>query len=289
MEFQDILKPISREIKLVVDELDTQVRRICDDQGLDAPCRREICRTVQHLFNIPGKLLRPALVLLAGKTVKESKCCDNEALISMAVAVEFLHSASLVHDDIIDESAVRRDQQSLNNRFGNHLAVLVGDILYSQFFTIVTSLKSVPSDRKIKLLEVFSNVTKRMCIGEIFEEKIRSSGVEPSLKDYLFIIESKTASLMSMCCFTGALLSGADERHLKKITDWGLYLGLAFQIVDDCLDDDSIFSEKPTLLKKAGEFMTLAEEQMEPLRSTATGQCLDQIGRYIIGRIGLTG
>jgi len=286
MEFQDILKPISQEIKLVEGELDTQVRRICDDQSLHEPCRKEVRRTVQHLFNIPGKLLRPALVLLAGKNLTDSKCSANEALISMAVAVEFLHSASLVHDDIIDESEMRRDQQSLNNRFGNHLAVLVGDILYSQFFTIVTNLKSVPSDRKIRLLEVFSSVTKRMCIGEIYEENIRSSGVEPSLKDYLFVIESKTAALMSMCCFTGALLSGADEGHVKKITDWGLYLGLAFQIVDDCLDDDSIFHEKPALLKKAGEFMALAEEQMEPLRATSTGRCLDQIGRYVIGRIG---
>ena len=286
MEFQDILKPISQEIKLVVGELNTQVRKICDDQGLDTSCRREVCRAVQHLFNISGKLLRPALVLLAGKSVKDAKGSANEELISMAVAVEFLHSASLVHDDIIDESEIRRNQQSLNNRFGNHLAVLVGDILYSQFFTIVTNLKTVPSDRKIRLLEVFSNVTKRMFIGEIYDQHIRSSGVEPSLKDYLFIIESKTASLMSMCCFSGALLGGADERHLKKITDWGLYLGLAFQIVDDYLDEDSIFNEKPALLKKAGEFIALAEEQMEPLNPTSTGQCLEQIGRYVIGRIG---
>ena len=283
MGFQDILKPISKEIKIVSARLDRQVRQICTDQSFDAKCRKEIQATVQHLFNSPGKLLRPALVLLAAKTVSEGSA--SESLIDMAVAVEFLHSASLVHDDIIDESEIRRGEPSLNNRYGNHLAVLVGDILYSQFFTIVTSLKSEPTDRRISLLEVFSDVTRRMCIGEIYEERIRNNGVKPSLEDYLFLIESKTASLLSMCCFSGALLNHAGEKHLKQITDWGLYLGLAFQIVDDYLDEDSIFDNKPVLLEKAGEFLSLAEEKMKPLRSTATSRCLNQIGRYIIGRI----
>jgi octaprenyl-diphosphate synthase len=283
MGFQEILKPISKEIRLVSSRLDRQVKKICDDQSLDAKCRKEIRATVQHLFNSPGKLLRPALVLLASKTVDEGSSSDS--LIDMAVAVEFIHSASLVHDDIIDESELRRDQPSLNNRYGNHLAVLVGDILYSQFFTIVTNLESEPPERRIKLLEVFSGATKRMCIGEIYEQRIRNNGVKPTLEDYLFIIESKTASLLSTCCFAGALLNHADENHIRQITEWGLFLGLAFQIVDDYLDEDSIFDNKPALLEKAGEFLSLAEARMEPLSPTAAGMCLNQIGRYVIGRI----
>jgi octaprenyl-diphosphate synthase len=160
----------------------------------------------------------------------------------------------------------------------------VGDILYSQFFSITTGLQSVPQDQRLRLLDEFSDVTKKMCLGEMYEHYIKTNAIEPSFEDYLSVIESKTASLLSMCCFTGALLNGADEKLIRMMAGFGLNLGMAFQIVDDYLDNDSVFKEKSVLLEKATEYMSLAEEKVVSLQRNSISVCLQKISNYIISR-----
>ena len=284
MNFREILKPISPEMNLVTKEITSQIHKIYEGNIANSPYWQQMNRTVEYVFRVKGKMLRPALVLLTGKAVKSSDELAEDPLIQMAGAVELIHSASLIHDDIIDDSEMRRNQLSVNNKFGNHLAVLVGDILYSHFFSVVTSLTAVPNHQKIRLLDMFSRITKRMCMGEIYEEYFRSTPIEPSFDEYLFVIENKTASLMSLCCFTGAILNRADESVLERMADFGLQLGLAFQLVDDYLDDDSVFKTKAVLLQKAEEFINAAEDRIGFLKPSLNKECLLQIGKFILKR-----
>jgi heptaprenyl diphosphate synthase component 2 len=174
-----------------------------------------------------GKRLRPTLALLACKLGQ----ADPTAAIHMAVGVELLHTASLVHDDVVDSSELRRGEATLSIKIGNALAVLVGDYLFAQSANRCVATENQP------VISLFAQTLANMCQGQIEEA---SRGNNPHLKltrdDYYQTIWGKTASLFVLACEGGALLAGLAPAEVEAVRTFGKQLGLAFQLVDDILD-----------------------------------------------------
>ncbi|MCF6334267.1 MAG: polyprenyl synthetase family protein [Spirochaetales bacterium] len=165
----------------------------------------------------------------------------KDALVQLAAGIELLHTASLIHDDIIDEADIRRSQHSLNAEYGVKIAVLVGDILFAQFFSIVLNLSVDDWAMKTRLLSLFSNLTQAMCFGEVFQQKIFSLKRDADFSEYLTILEKKTALLMEASCRSGAMLCGGTESEIDTFSRFGLDFGYAFQLADDIADEDGVF------------------------------------------------
>jgi octaprenyl-diphosphate synthase len=180
---------------------------------------------VHYLSRKAGKRVRPTLALLSsrycGQTTPET--------IVLGAALEMLHLATLIHDDIIDHSAVRRRQKTLNFKWGNEISVLMGDYVFAaSFFQMV---KSLPQD----VLNVLADTTNIICRGEISETFNRFNS-DLTEAEYYKIIEEKTASLFAASCRTGAMLSGGTSLQVEQLYRFGLGVGMAFQIIDDTLD-----------------------------------------------------
>lgn len=180
----------------------------------------------RHLQEGGGKRLRPALLLLAAKLVRGEA---NQSATSMATVMEMLHTATLVHDDILDNSLVRRGRPSINAKWGSDVAVLVGDWLY------MTAFGMALRQRNFEILELLTLITSLMTEGEIMQNShIGNSRV--TTRDYFDIVRRKTAHMFSACTEIGAMVAGADERQQRELARYGFSLGVAFQIVDDVLD-----------------------------------------------------
>ncbi|MBX3169035.1 MAG: polyprenyl synthetase family protein [Candidatus Eremiobacteraeota bacterium] len=179
----------------------------------------------EMMFRGGGKRLRPALVLLSSRLFGP----QPESAISIAAAVEMVHGASLIHDDVIDNTDVRRGQPTMKALSGNRIAVLLGDLLLCQALLAVAELD------RVVLVQVVSQAVADMTAGQILE--LRQQGnVETQVDDYLRMIEGKTAALMEAGCRLGALLTGATPAQVEACGQFGLNLGMAFQISDDVLD-----------------------------------------------------
>lgn len=174
-----------------------------------------------------GKRLRPALALLTGRL----GTYEAERFLNMAVGVELLHAASLVHDDVVDESDLRRGAQTLFTRVGNALAVLVGDYLFAQ------SANRCVATGDVRVIGLFAQTLASMCQGQI-EEASRGNRPEQTLTrdQYYQTIWGKTASLFVLACEGSAILAGLSEQQIAAMRQYGDRLGLAFQVVDDILD-----------------------------------------------------
>jgi octaprenyl-diphosphate synthase len=174
-----------------------------------------------------GKRVRPALTILANYAVGGDGARYNS--IRMATVMEFLHTATLVHDDIIDESDTRRNRRTVNALFGNETAVLMGDWLYMSAFE--TSL----AERSLEILDILTAVTRKMTEGELMQLTLLGE-IDISEEQYLDVLTRKTAYLFSACCEVGAILGGATDTQQEALRDYGLNLGMAFQLIDDLLD-----------------------------------------------------
>jgi octaprenyl-diphosphate synthase len=180
-----------------------------------------------YLRESGGKRVRPALTILANYAAGGDGSSYNS--IRMAAVMEFLHTATLVHDDIIDGADTRRNRPTVNALCGNETAVLMGDWLYMSAFE--TSL----AERSLPILDILTRVTRKMTEGELLQ--LTTLGrTDVSEQQYLDIIERKTAYLFSACCEVGAILGGASEVEKKGLADYGRNLGMAFQLTDDLLD-----------------------------------------------------
>lgn len=178
-----------------------------------------------YILRQKGKRIRPTLVFLSAKLVGDI----NESTFHAATLVELLHTATLVHDDVVDESNMRRGFPSLNAIWGNKVAVLVGDFFLAQ--GLLLSLKH----REYKFLHITSEAVRRMSEGELLEiQSATSNSVDEGI--YFEIISNKTASLISACCELGAASTTDDEVVLYKLKNFGENLGIAFQLRDDLLD-----------------------------------------------------
>ncbi|MDX6612597.1 MAG: octaprenyl-diphosphate synthase [Blastocatellia bacterium] len=186
-----------------------------------------------------GKRVRPALTILSNYAAGGDGSLHNS--IRMATVMEFLHTATLVHDDIIDKAETRRNRPSINAQFGNQTAVLMGDWLYMSAFE--TSL----AERSLPILDILTAVTRKMTEGELLQLTLLDH-TDISEDQYFDVITRKTAYLFGACCEIGAILGGADDVEQQALRDYGLKLGIAFQLVDDLLDftetDESL--GKPT-------------------------------------------
>src|SRR5436189_1409237 len=180
-----------------------------------------------HLRRSGGKRVRPALTILSNYAVGGDG--SNESSIRMATVMEFLHTATLVHDDVIDKADTRRNRRSINAEFGNQTAVLMGDWLYMSAFE--TSL----AERSLEILDILTAVTRKMTEGELLQLTLLSR-TDISEEQYFDVIARKTAYLFSACCEIGALLGGADSSRRVMMRDYGMNLGIAFQLIDDLLD-----------------------------------------------------
>lgn len=194
----------------------------------------------EYLRASGGKRIRPSMLILANKAVGGSGMSDS--VISLATVMEMLHTATLVHDDIIDNADTRRNQSSVNSRFGNQTAVLMGDWLYMSAFE--TSLK----ERKLEILDILTELTRKMTEGELIQLTMLGR-TDISEEDYFDVLERKTAFLFSACCEIGAILGNATKEQQKALRDFGKNLGTAFQLADDGLD---FTAEKNVLGKASG-------------------------------------
>src|SRR6267143_5972858 len=180
-----------------------------------------------YLRESGGKRVRPALTILSNYAVGGDGSRYNS--IRMATVMEFLHTATLVHDDIIDSADTRRNRPTVNALYGNETAVLMGDWLYMSAFE--TSL----AERSLPILDVLTLVTRKMTEGELLQ--LTTLGrTDLSEQQYIDIIQRKTAYLFSACCEVGAILGRASEREQKALGNYGMNLGMAFQLTDDLLD-----------------------------------------------------
>lgn len=185
---------------------------------------RAITDIGEHLRAGGGKRLRPALLLLSAKLFPH----DERSAVRLGAVVEIIHTATLVHDDIIDEAETRRGRPAANTQWGNSKCVLAGDWLYMQAFKIAVQ------ERNFKILDVLIDLTQQMVEGELLQmEKL---GKCISLEEHFDLIFRKTACLFSVSMRMGALLGKATEDQEMRLGEYGRHLGLAFQIVDDVLD-----------------------------------------------------
>lgn len=184
-----------------------------------------IFETCAPLFK-GGKRLRPMLFLLCANAKTD---CPPERTMPLAVALELIHTASLVHDDIIDTAKKRRGVETANSKYGAQIAVLVGDYLFAKAFQLVAE-----NNYGSEVSTVLSKLVKNLCVGEITQD--RSLFTVPTLAEYYTRINLKTAIFLSSCCRLGAIVSDMDGRETDNLTAYGSGLGLAFQIVDDLLD-----------------------------------------------------
>ena len=187
-----------------------------------------------------GKRVRPALLMLANQACGGNAASEN--VIRMATVMEMLHTATLVHDDIIDNAGVRRGRESVNFKFGNQMAVLMGDWLYMSAFE--TTLK----ERSLEILEILTRLTRKMTEGELIQLTVIGN-TEITEDQYFDILRRKTAYLFSGCCEIGAIMAGADAVTQQALSDYGLNLGVAFQLADDLLD---FTSDEKSMGKAAG-------------------------------------
>lgn len=220
-----IRKPIERELADFETLFDVTLRH-----------RNPILETaLRHILSRKGKMMRPVLTLLSAK-----KCGEiNEAVLHAAVSLEMLHTASLVHDDVVDESGIRRGQLSVNAFLGNKVAVLVGDYLLS------AALEHASLTGSLRVVERVAQLGKMLSDGEL----LQLSNVESDVlaeEQYFDVIRYKTASLFAICAEVGALLSGASEPVVCRARDFGENVGLCFQIRDDIFDYYDREVGKPT-------------------------------------------
>ncbi len=201
-----------------------------------------------YIVDAGGKRLRPLAVLLSAQACAYTGDQD----VDLATIIEFIHTATLLHDDVVDVSAMRRGRFTANEKYGNAPSVLVGDFLYSRAFQMMVKLANM------RIMDILSNATNVIAEGEVLQ-LINAGDPDTTEQQYLDVIKYKTATLFEAATHTGAILANADSSIEESLRQYGLKLGLAFQLIDDVLDyqgdsqqlgknvGDDLMEGKPTL------------------------------------------
>ena len=184
-----------------------------------------VSKVGEYILSSGGKRIRPMLLLLS------ARLCDYQGFrhLELASVVEFLHTATLLHDDVVDSADLRRGNRSANSVWGNEASVLVGDFLFAKSFSVMVDTGS------LKILKLFSETTKQLAEGEILQ-LLNTCDLEVDEERYLQVVRDKTAILIAAACQVGAVLVDADEDHETALREFGLEIGTAFQLMDDALD-----------------------------------------------------
>ncbi len=225
---QKILKSVKNDLERIEKSL---------EKNLDPYL--ELCREIaRHIIFAGGKRIRPLLFVLSARICDR----DDEDVIDISTLFEFLHSASLLHDDLVDESEKRRNKKSAHLLYGNAIATLVGDFLFAKSMSLACKTK------KISIIEILSKITANMSQGEI-HQFINKKNYELSFEEYLIIISKKTAYLLEGACKAGAIFSNTSKEKIKALASYGFNIGVAFQMADDILD---YISDKKEIGKDIG-------------------------------------
>ena len=211
----NLFAPIARDLE----EVERILRHTLES------ARPGVDRLLAHLAHYQGKRLRPALLLLTAQAC--GKVTPAHHLLS--AVVEMIHTATLVHDDVLDSASVRRHVPTVNALWGNQASIMLGDYLFTHAFHLSRTLDDVRACR------IIGEATNRLCAGEL-QQIFRRGNIELTEEEYLDIINAKTAELTACCCKLGALYAGMKDDVIKHLTNFGRSLGIAFQIADDLLD-----------------------------------------------------
>ncbi|MFC4768922.1 polyprenyl synthetase family protein [Effusibacillus consociatus] len=215
MKLMDIYFHLKSDLDYVEKWLDKEVRSK----------QKDLQNAASHLLKAGGKRMRPVFVLLSGQFGDY----DREKLARVAVSLELIHMASLVHDDVIDEATTRRGIPTVRSEYGNRMAMYTGDFIFARALMLLSEIPNA------KIHQLLSKSIVRLCEGEI--EQIRDFfRLNQTFRNYLRRIERKTAILIEVSCKLGALTSQSDPLHVRALGRFGHFLGMAFQIVDDILD-----------------------------------------------------
>ncbi len=198
-----------------------------------------IPQLASHIIAAGGKRLRPMLTLAAAELCGY----EGERQVSLAACVEFIHTATLLHDDVVDESDLRRGNATANAVFGNQASVLVGDFLFSRAFQLMVA------DGSLEVLAILSKASAVIAEGEVLQ-LITSNDTETTEDAYLDVISAKTAALFSAACRVGAIVADAPKAEIEALDSYGRNLGIAFQLIDDALDYSA---RQATLGKSVGD------------------------------------
>ncbi len=219
-DLERISRPAAKEIALFEDSFRSFL-------GTDVPLINQV---FDHLLEGGGKRIRPLLVLLCGGLLAEQGSpVPREKLFRLAASVEFIHTATLLHDDVVDTSDVRRGKRAAHRTWGLEAAILCGDYLFSRAFSLLVENGTLP------LLSVVSSATTGMARGEVMQ-LLRSFSTGTSEEEYFEIIDGKTARLIAACSEGAACIAGAAKEARTALEGYGRNLGLAFQVTDDVLD-----------------------------------------------------
>jgi octaprenyl-diphosphate synthase len=215
MQIQDVFSAYKDDLEQIEKHLD---RYITSEVKL-------IPEVSHHLIGSGGKRFRPLLLLIS------ARLCGyrGEYRFPLAAVIEFIHTASLLHDDVIDQATIRRGKTSANNVWGNAASVLVGDFLYSKAFKLMSEIGN------IDVIRLISKITNIMSEGEVFQ-LMKCGDINIAEDEYLSIIQKKTAVLISAACASGAILGSAPPDKIEGLEQFGYKIGMAFQITDDTLD-----------------------------------------------------
>ena len=206
-----IKKEFNETDKLIKNQINSDVNRIP--------------KLSKHIIDLGGKRLRPMLTISCAKMLK----IRNKNHIKLAAAVELLHTATLLHDDVVDESVYRRGEKTSHTLWDNKSSILVGDFLLGKAFQLMVETNS------IECLNILSNAAAIIAEGEVLQ-LVETNNINIKETNYIKIIESKTAALFSSACEVGGVVSGANKSQKKKLFNFGKNLGTAFQLIDDALD-----------------------------------------------------
>ena len=216
MELSTIYEPIKEDLLKIEDRLKV---------ASSAVTHRHLAELIEYSLRSNGKMLRPILTLLSGKFYDY----NTDYLLPMGTAVEIMHTATLVHDDAIDSSLVRRGKPTVNKIWGEEQAVLLGDYLFAEAGALTASTGN------LRVIKLFAETLKTISSGEI-SQAFHAFNLEQNREQYFERVAKKTAALFSMSTESGAALSQAPEESIQVLIEYGYHLGIAFQIVDDILD-----------------------------------------------------
>jgi octaprenyl-diphosphate synthase len=216
--------------------LDSVAHRLSEQVATFEP---EIAPYAQYALTNQGKQLRPALVALSAGPAAQDRM---ESVVNVAVIIEMIHLATLVHDDVMDDATVRRRRPTLARNWGNQISVLLGDCLFAHALKLAATFPTTEVCREV------AAATKTVCSGEILQTH-RTNGKEMSREEYFRILRMKTGELFAVSCDLGGWLAGAIPQERRGLRSFGLHLGTAYQIYDDCLD---IFGCESTAGKSLG-------------------------------------
>ncbi len=243
MDLKEIYRPIKKEIDSVEKLLRQSLRKTENESILEFN---------RFLLEAPGKRIRPTLAILSAKAslgaATQSPSSDRQ-LIKIATAIELVHMASLIHDDVIDHSRLRHNRPTVNRKWGQDVAITLGDYLYSVAFNLFSTCGNTD------ILQCISSATKTMCEGELLQ--VSERGNIDLLKDrYILIIKKKTAMFFAASCQAGVLASNGRKAFQVALREYGMNFGIAFQIVDDYLD---IIGEEKKMGKTPGQDIGVGE------------------------------